>query len=115
LRFQNPLFAVMPPRDPHRWFIGEREGRVLVVPDRRDASQAVTVLDLRKQTLGWQDCGLLNMPVPTRPAAKCWAVRTCRQTTAVGPQVGLASAARRGACHDDFLAPSARQPRYLLV
>jgi hypothetical protein len=27
--FQNPVFAVMPPRGAPRWYIGEREGRLL--------------------------------------------------------------------------------------
>ena len=58
---QNPTFAVMPPRGPRIWFIGEREGRLLAVEDRADAAQASTVLDLRAHTLGWQDTGLLNL------------------------------------------------------
>jgi glucose/arabinose dehydrogenase len=61
LRFQNPVFAVMPPRAPGRWFIGEREGRILAVDNREDAREVKVVLDLRAHTLGWQDCGLLNL------------------------------------------------------
>src|SRR5687767_2011526 len=63
LRFQNLSFAVQPPRDPKLWFFGEREGRLLAAPAKVDAAPAdvVTVLDLRDRTLGWQDCGLLNM------------------------------------------------------
>jgi glucose/arabinose dehydrogenase len=62
LRFQNPVFAVMLPRtSPGRWLVGEREGRILSVEDREDARDKRTVLDLRAHTLGWQDCGLLNL------------------------------------------------------
>jgi glucose/arabinose dehydrogenase len=61
LRFQNPVFAVMPPGAPGRWFIGEREGRILAVENREDAERAELVLDLRAHTLGWQDSGLLNL------------------------------------------------------
>ncbi len=61
LRFQNPVFAVMAPRLPGRWFIGEREGRILSVDNRADARDKQVLLDLRAHTLGWQDCGLLNM------------------------------------------------------
>jgi len=60
VRLQNPLFAVIPPGDPSVWFVGEREGRVLAVP-RREGATARVVLDLRAQTLGWQDAGLLNL------------------------------------------------------
>jgi hypothetical protein len=61
LTFQNPVFAVMPPRNPRLWFIGEREGRIFVVADDPDAREKQPVLDLRSKTLGWQDCGLLNL------------------------------------------------------
>jgi glucose/arabinose dehydrogenase len=61
VQFQNPTFAVMPARGPRIWFIGEREGRLLAVADRADATDATTVLDLRAHTLGWQDTGLLNL------------------------------------------------------
>ncbi len=61
LRFQNPVFAVMPPRSPGRWFIGEREGRIVTVANREDARDKHAVLDLRAHTLGWQDSGLLNL------------------------------------------------------
>jgi glucose/arabinose dehydrogenase len=61
LRFQNPVFAVMPPRDRSTWFIGEREGRLLAVPHDDHSATKVTVLDLRSHTLGWQDTGLLGM------------------------------------------------------
>jgi glucose/arabinose dehydrogenase len=63
VRFQNPTFAVMPARGPRLWLVGEREGRLLAVPDRSDATEATTVLDLRAHTLGWQDTGLLNLVV----------------------------------------------------
>src|SRR5690242_5198800 len=55
LPLQNPTFAVMPPRNPRLWFLGEREGRILAVPNREGATEAQTVLDLRRKTLGWQD------------------------------------------------------------
>jgi glucose/arabinose dehydrogenase/mono/diheme cytochrome c family protein len=61
VRLQNPTFAVMPARGPRLWFIGEREGRVLAVPDDGGTTQPTIVLDLRAHTLGWQDTGLLNL------------------------------------------------------
>jgi glucose/arabinose dehydrogenase/mono/diheme cytochrome c family protein len=61
LRFQNPVFALMPPRDGSVWFVGEREGRLLAVPHQEGAGEKTTVLDLRSHTLGWQDTGLLAM------------------------------------------------------
>jgi glucose/arabinose dehydrogenase len=61
LTFQNPTAAVMAPRRPGTWFIAEREGRIFAVSNREDATDKRLVLDLRKQTLGWQDLGLLNL------------------------------------------------------
>jgi glucose/arabinose dehydrogenase len=61
LTFQNPVFAVMPPRNGGVWFIGEREGRIYSVPDDEQTRDKRLALDLSAQTLGWQDCGLLNM------------------------------------------------------
>ena len=72
LRFQNPVFAVMPPTSPRRWFVGEREGRIVSFENREDTRDKQTVLDLRASTLGWQDSGLLNMafhPEFGRPAS----------------------------------------------
>ena len=37
----------MPPRRPGRWFVGEREGRIVAVDNREDARDKQTVLDLR--------------------------------------------------------------------
>jgi glucose/arabinose dehydrogenase len=59
--FHNPVFAVMPPRGASRWYVGEREGRIVSVENDPAAAGARVVLDLRGVTLGWQDCGLLNM------------------------------------------------------
>jgi glucose/arabinose dehydrogenase len=61
LRFQNPVFAVMPPGRSDVWFVGEREGRVVAVENRADAREKRPVIDLRHRTMGWQDCGLLNL------------------------------------------------------
>jgi glucose/arabinose dehydrogenase len=61
VRLQNPVFAIIAPGAPSAWLVGEREGRILAIPNTADGAGSSVVLDLRSRTLGWQDVGLLNL------------------------------------------------------
>src|SRR5262245_60501442 len=57
LTFSVPTFLVAEPRG-DRLFVGEREGRILAFPSRRDVESASVFLDLSEHCQGFGDCGL---------------------------------------------------------